>query len=113
MLFLCAACNKPLPALDGVDTKKWQGDKNGCGGIRITMRTSIDREKEKLLGLDQMQIVDILGRPDRNELSTRNQKFFHYFIDPAPSCPTATDSLTEKLVIRFNAVGLAKEVAIE
>ena len=73
----------------------------------------MDSEKDKLLGLDQMQIVEILGKPDLNELSTRNQKFFHYFIEPSPSCPAATDSLSKKLVIRFNAMGLAKEVAIE
>ena len=60
-----------------------------------------------------MQIVKLLGRPDQNELSTRNQKFFYYFLEPAPACGTATDSLSARLSIRFNAVGLAKEVAIE
>ena len=77
------------------------------------MREAIDHEKEKLLSLNQTQIVKLLGRPDRNELSTRNQKFFYYFIDPAPSCNTRADSLAERLVIRFSAVGLATEVAIE
>ena len=77
------------------------------------MRDAIDREKGKLLGLDQSQMAELLGNPDQNELYSGNQQFFYYFIDPAPSCGTATDSLGEKLVVRFNAVGLAKEVAIE
>lgn len=77
------------------------------------MRVAIDREKEKLLGLDEMQTVTLLGSPDQNELYSRNQKFYYYFIEPAPSCSGGSDSISERLVIRFNAVGLAKEVSIE
>lgn len=76
------------------------------------MRESIESQKEKLLALDQLQIVELLGRPDQNELSKRNQKFFYYFIEPGPVCANATDSLAARLAIRFNAMGLAKEVAI-
>lgn len=76
------------------------------------MRTAIDREKEKLLGLDEVQTVKLLGSPDQEELYSRNQKFYYYFIDPAAQCGTPGDSTAEKLVIRFNAVGLAKEVSI-
>jgi hypothetical protein len=60
-----------------------------------------------------MQIVKLLGKPDRNELFKRNQKFFLYFIDPAPECVPGDSAVVQKLVIRFNAMGLAKEVAIE
>ena len=77
------------------------------------MRESIESQKEKLLALDQLQIVELLGRPDQNELSKRNQKFFYYFIDPAPRCAGASNTAAKRLVIRFNAMGLAKEVSIE
>jgi hypothetical protein len=107
------SCDKPLPTLEGIDLDSWQEDKNACNKDRAPMREAIDREKEKLLSLDQMQIVALLGRPDQNELLKRNQKFFYYFLDPAPACPSARDSTAEKLVIRFNAMGLAKEVSIE
>lgn len=112
LFILCFSCDKPLPTLEGMDAARWQEDKNGCNKVRITMRDAIDREKEKLLGLDQMQIVQLLGKPDQNELSSRNQKFFYYFLEPAPAC-SESDSAAAKLVIRFNAVGLAKEVAVE
>lgn len=110
---LCLACDKPLPTLEGMDLEQWQQDKNACGNHRAAMRGAIDREKEKLLALKQMQIVALLGKPDQNELYSRNQKFFYYFIEPAPACSGATDSSAEKLVIRFNAMGLAKEVSVE
>lgn len=76
------------------------------------MRDAIDHEKEKLLSLKQMEVVELLGHPDQNELYSRNQKFFYYFIDPAPTCPGG-DSSAAKLVLRFNAIGLVNEVAIE
>ena len=112
-LLCCFACEKPLPSLEGMDLSKWKEDRNACADVRGTMRDALDREKEKLLSLDQMQIVDLLGKPDQNELSSRNQKFFYYFLKPAPACTVASDSAAEKLVIRFNAMGLAKEVALE
>jgi outer membrane protein assembly factor BamE (lipoprotein component of BamABCDE complex) len=76
------------------------------------MRTTLDQQKEKLLALDQMQVVELLGRPDQNELSSRNQKFFYYFIEPGPDCQSSSGAEPERLAIRFNAMGLAKEVAI-
>ena len=113
VLLIFLSCDKPLPTLEGIDARRWEEDKNACNGARTAMRESIGKEKEKLLSLTQMQIVKLLGRPDQNELSTRNQKFFYYFLEPAPACGNATDSLGARLSIRFNAVGLAKEVAIE
>lgn len=106
------ACDKPLPSFEGVDIAQWQEDKNGCNGTRNSMKDAMDSEKDKLLSLGQMEIVKLLGRPDQNELSSRNQKLFYYFIEAGPPCGNGVDSLTAKLVIRFNAVGLAKEVGI-
>lgn len=76
------------------------------------MAGAMSKEKNKLLALDEMQIVKLLGKPDRNELFIRNQKFFYYFIEPSDNCNGQIKS-TKKLSIRFNAMGLAKEVTIE
>jgi hypothetical protein len=111
-LALCVGCSKPLPELKGIDVSGWKNDVNGCNNQRASMRTAIDREKEKLLGLDEVQIVTLLGSPDQEELYSRNQKFYYYFIEPGPQCATSKDSTAAKLMIRFNAVGLAKEVSI-
>lgn len=112
LVSFCVSCDKPLPTLEGMDLEQWRQDKNACGKVRTGMRDAVDSQKEKLLALDQMQVVELLGRPDQNELSSRSQKFFYYFIEPGPSCGTS-DSAAVRLVIRFNAVGLAKEVAVE
>ena len=112
LIFFTLSCSKPLPTLEGIDRERWIEDKNACDNVRASMRAMLDEQKEKLLALDQMQIVKLLGRPDQNELSSRNQKFFYYFVEPGPDCQSTLVAEPERLAIRFNAMGLAKEVAI-
>ena len=112
LLIFTFACGKPLPELEIVDLKEWKADKNGCGNKRSVMIEAIKKEKEKLLALDEMQVVKLLGMPDRNELFKRNQKFYYYFLQPAPECQVHGNNPL-KLSVRFNAMGLAKEVLIE
>ena len=108
------SCGKSLPSLDGVDLKSWNEDKNGCSGKRLSMEESIVAQREKLLALGELQIVELLGKPDVNELSKRNQKFYYYYLQSAKECGNGDSTLTPKrLAIRFNAMGLAKEVQVE
>jgi hypothetical protein len=108
-----SSCGKELPELDGIDKKAFIEDRNGCLQKRRSMVDAIQNQKEKLLALEQMQIVALLGKPDHNELYKRNQKFFYYYLHPGPDCALPTDTVSLKLVIRFNAMGLAKEVSVE
>ncbi len=108
------SCGKTLPTLDGVDLKTWKEDRNGCSGVRSKMIEPLKYQKNSILALDEMQVVKLLGKPDRNELYKRNQKFFLYYLEPAEQCSTVqTITPALKLVVRFNAMGLAKEIAVE
>jgi hypothetical protein len=111
LLALLTACGKPLPDLENINLDSWKADRNGCNHIREKMLAPMKDQKDKLKGLSEDDIVDLLGRPDQNELWKRNQKFFHYNIAPGKNC--GVDSSGIKLSIRFNAMGLAKEVEIE
>lgn len=112
LVVLLSACNnKPLPTLEGIDMVAWKDDKNGCLNYRSQSIETLIRQKEKLKSLDQQEIVRLLGRPDRNELYKRNQKFFYYLLEPGVDC--GVDRQSRKLSIRFNAVELAKEITIE
>ena len=84
-------------------------------GKRSSMQESIVAQRDKLLALKELQIVDLLGKPDQNELSKRNQKFYYYFLQPAKECHVgdSTFAAPKRLAIRFNAMGLAKEVRVE
>lgn len=111
ILLLMGSCGKPLPTLDNINLETWKGDLNGCNGKRLEMQQSVTEQKDKLLALDEKQLIKLLGRPDQNELYKRNQKFYTYFISPAPSC-NSSSSGSVKLIVRFNAMGLANEVTV-
>lgn len=105
-------CGSPLPELPGVDLEQWKSDVNGCTGARLAMQKAIVDHKDKLLKLDELQITKLLGKPDVHELYKRNQKFYHYYLAGGPGCEIAQNK-TIRLTIRFNAMGLAKEVAVQ
>jgi hypothetical protein len=109
---LLIGCGKEKESLVGFDSGVWKEDRFGCLKHRKSLSESLIIQKTTLLGRNEMEIVDVLGKPDENELSKRNQKFFYYYLEPARSCQTH-DSLAQRLVVRFNAVGLAKEILIE
>ncbi|MFN7494280.1 MAG: hypothetical protein ACK5RG_15280 [Cyclobacteriaceae bacterium] len=111
LALILVSCGKPLPQLDNLDLEKWKNDKFACGHEREKMRESLTAQIEKLKGLSQDDIVKLLGRPDENELYKRNQKFFYYYITPGKKCEQ--DTISQKLSLRFNAMGFAKEVLIE
>lgn len=91
----------------------WQSDKNGCQGLRSAMIEQLEQAKGSLKGLSEDEISSLLGKPDRNELYKRNQKFFIYDIKGSKSCEAQDPTTTYTyLSIRFNATGLAKEVLI-
>lgn len=105
------SCGTPLPTLEDIDTTRWKDDRNGCKGDRREMIAAIREQREKLLTLKEMQIVQLLGRPDGNELFERNQKFYTYNLTPGKNCGVQ-DSVAVQLEIRFNAMGIAKEVQV-
>lgn len=105
-------CGRPLPEFINLDLNAWKNDKHACSGYRSQRIEEIKVQKEKLLALDESQVIKLLGRPDRNELYKRNQKFFQYYLEAGSRCAEPKDEAL-KLIIRFNAMGLAKEVAVE
>lgn len=111
-LLLFLSCSRPLPTLENINLDEWRKDRNGCFNNRAPMAASLKDQKEKLLGLNEKQLVKLLGRPDQNELYKRNQKFYTYYLTPGPECGTTITS-SQILVVRFNAMGLANEVTLQ
>ena len=112
MVALTLACAGASPELKNVDLNLWKADHMGCEGHRQEFEQPLLDQKDQLLGLSEMEIVSVLGKPDVNELYKRNQKFYFYFLEPGGTCENALPS-ARKLSIRFNAMGLAKEIAVE
>jgi outer membrane protein assembly factor BamE (lipoprotein component of BamABCDE complex) len=109
-LFNFTGCNTNVN-LKNFDEEKWIKDSHGCNLDRLSMMESLDEQTDELKGLNQDEIIMLLGKPDQNELYKRNQKFFIYYITPKNCEKKKYESYTY-LSIRFNATGLAKEVII-
>jgi hypothetical protein len=112
-LLITLSCRNAPPTLDQIDLDAWKGDKLACAGKRTSMRAAMQSQSNKLLALSEKEIIDLLGKPDENELYTRNQKFYYYFLEPSKACSETVTGEPRRLVIRFNATGLAKEVSLE
>jgi hypothetical protein len=113
ILFLVLiSCSKPVEELTGIDWETWKGDRNGCQMKRFEYLVPLKDQVDRLKRRSEMDIVQLLGRPDETELYKRNQKFYTYFLAGSPACNNG-DTVASKLVIRFNAMGLAKEVVLE
>ncbi len=107
-------CGSKRVAFDNIDMEQWRTDRRACDGVRKQFKDAFLAQKDRLLALSEADIVANLGNPDRQELYKRNQKFYYYYLEPAHDC-TAVDSTARplRLAIRFNAMGLAKEVRAE
>ena len=111
ILLITSGCNAPLPHLEEVDLQQWNADKRGCSRMRTPMIGAMDRQKGKLKSLTENQIIKLLGMPDETQLEDRNQKFYYYYMEPAPFCEKST-SRPKKLILRFNAMNLVYEVYV-
>lgn len=111
--FLCfivlTACSSQPIELKGVNIASWKGDTNGCNNLRRQWVPLILDQKEKILAQTESSIIQLLGKPDGIELYDRNQKLYHYQVSPSSAC-LQKDSLNTELLIRFNAMGRAKEI---
>jgi hypothetical protein len=106
------SCGKPLPDLQNIDLNLWKEDKGGCKNLRSAELNDLNSNLENLKALSEKDIIELLGRPDRNELYKRNQKFYYYDLEPGKSCSDSI-KVNQQLVLRFNAMGRAKEVTVE
>ncbi len=102
-------CTNPLPKIKTIDLSRWKADRHGCSGYRSTTAAELLSQKEKLLGLTENQILELLGKPDAVELYRRNQKFYYYSLAADSTCSLPARR-PQKLSLYFNATGRVKEV---
>lgn len=110
LVLLSISCSKPI-IIDGFDQETWLNDIDGCKGDRKAIVELLEIHKDALLGKDQDQIKELLGKPDMHEIYKRSQQFFIYSIDPGSSCSNyIADKTAANLTLRYNALGRVHEV---
>ena len=110
-IFLSSCRETPL--LKGFDSKIWKNDRNACKDLRKKQIEYIQKDKDKLKGLGQNQILSLLGKPDAHELYDRNQRFYVYFFTKGNQCEGKTDiNRGNTLKLRFSAMDAVTEITI-
>ena len=108
LLVLFTSCKDQI-SIKGFEKDRWINAPSDCSNYRLEIASAIVDQKEALLTSNQNEIEAFLGKADEHELYNRNQKFFHYRLDPPATCGTK-NVFPEYLSIRFNAIGRASEV---
>ena len=108
------SCGKKKANISDFSSTKWKSDKNGCENIRQDLVPLLIEQRDKLKGLSFNDVIDLLGMPDGNELSKREEKFYLYFINASPACDSYIEAeKTLTLKIRFSFRGIVKELSLE
>lgn len=112
LLFLIS-CNGKEVVIESFNQEVWKNDPFGCTNSRLSEAESLLQNKEQLMGMNNDDLIQLLGKPDRTELYTRNQKFFHYYLTPGEQCTNVEESADPaRLTFRFNATGFINEVTL-
>ena len=74
----------PGPQIEGFDSSAWKQDKDGCQGVRLVLEESLWTNRVKLYDIQEAQIIELLGKPNRTNLYVRNQKIFVYYVGAQP-----------------------------
>lgn len=111
-LLITMSCTSEKVSLDNFDSEGWKNDRKACRDERGKYVDVLIAQKDKLLSLNEVELVEALGMPDQQEIYKRHEKFYYYFLDPSEECDNPDDT-PRRLIIRFNAVGLSREIGIE
>lgn len=113
VLILISFSCTDIPNLENIDLKKWKEDKNACNKYRIEVVDSLLLQEEKLRGLSQNEIINLLGTADKHQLYERSQKFFIYYLNPNENCDRYAEGYVKALYIRFNSLDQAVDFNIQ
>jgi outer membrane protein assembly factor BamE (lipoprotein component of BamABCDE complex) len=113
IFFLIQSCTTSIE-IEGFSSKDWKSDRNGCKNTRLASIKTLMMSRDKILGQEEHSILNLLGRPDKNELLRRQQKFYFYYLEPSPLCDNITSEVDSAsyLSIHFNATGVVNEIFV-
>lgn len=113
LILILGSCQQGID-IHNFDEQAFKDDLNGCSGVRNNMKQRLFEITSSLKGLSQRQIRATLGKPDRQELAERNQKYFIYFVEPSSQCKEAsTNQEPLTMYIRFSAIDRSTEISFQ
>ena len=110
MLLSCSAPDK----IGALDLVRWRSDRGGCEGKRVMQEADFKTIEKEILAKHIDEVTHLLGRPDIHQLGSRDQKYYVYFFEKGDHCQDITKkSISKKVILRFNAIGLLAEITYQ
>ncbi|WP_428659196.1 hypothetical protein [Runella sp.] len=114
LLFTITSCSSAPEKIGNLDLVKWRSDRGGCKDVRKGLEKEFVKVQNEFLGKHIDEVGYALGRPDIQQLASRDQKFYVYFLEKGVHCNDITQkSAAQKAILRFNAVGLLSEITFQ
>ncbi|CCH02987.1 hypothetical protein FAES_4988 [Fibrella aestuarina BUZ 2] len=114
LLAVCLSCSGP-DSLGKLNLKAWRDDRGACNGVRPGLLDDFMAVRDQIKGIHSNDLGKMLGRPDINQITDRNQKLYIYYVEKGPQCDgnVGAKSNAKSVALRVNAVGLVSEVTIQ
>ncbi len=110
---LLTSCGHEISAIAGFNDAVWRNDAFACQNQRSAQLAALEKGREKLYGARTAAVEQLLGRPDRLELSTQTEKVYFYYVQPGAQCaPNHPATNSAQLTLRFDPLGRVSEVII-
>jgi len=98
------ACSQK-PKLEGFNSDVWKNDKKGCEGKRAYLAEVLLAKNQQLRGMDDDDLVNLLGKPEATNWESRGRKTYYYFIQKGSQCDQNLVLEGVKLAVDFDALG--------
>ncbi|MFL5731429.1 MAG: hypothetical protein ACJ75J_18210 [Cytophagaceae bacterium] len=100
--------------LQGFDKKVWQLDKKGCEGKRKELVGILIQNKPRFKGMDDDDLLNLLGKPEKTVYYGRGRKDYSYFINPGNQCQNNQDMPAgSRLLVEFDALGYVNIITLQ
>ncbi|AIZ63904.1 hypothetical protein PK28_09790 [Hymenobacter sp. DG25B] len=111
--FLLSGCGHGISTIAGFDAAAWRQDAFACQDQRRAQLAALDKGRDELYGARTAAVEQLLGRPDRLELSTQTEKVYFYYVQPGAQCaPNRPTGNGAQVMLRFDPLGRVSEVII-
>jgi len=111
-LFL-AACGQKAQLLTEEEQQRFRQDRLGCEGERKAFIQKLRENKDIFLEMTDLEVRQQLGSPNREELYTRTQKFFVYYLERGGQCEGEDSTAPPRILqLRLSAVNRVNEAVV-
>ena len=109
LLFFLFSCKKDI-RYKRFNPYAFQADINGCDGTRRVQIVYLDSIKDDFKGMWESQLLEILGRPNKQELDERNKKSYVYHFAPGKQCMFGTGEV-RSVVVDFDGLNRVERIS--